>query len=629
MAFDPAQYLADLTPPRTEMRDDIAVSTNELEVVHFAERFFAEGRAWQATLGLEELFNRALDALATKHFIDKRERNNRARTAANIFRSIIERKLSQVTDATPVFKVTSNSGNDWAADVSQDVMQSWWDEYSGQTFIDRVALQAMLGGSAPAFCTWDKSLDTWTGDLRMQCFPTKSVIVDPYLVEARMLQADALFVGVEIARPLSEFRLYYGQRGRRVKAQPGISHFTTAGAGGSGNTGIGTPYRRPANRGAQFANSAIPRATERRLYFRDLSLHPEMPYKPDGTPNLLFPRKRCIIYSWDHVLLADGDHGPWSGRFPLELFDWGMNIEHPYGESELESLWPLQRAIDLILSGVVHNARLQNEPPWMAEEGSIDPAELDDWEDYGDVPLRFHFFKQGRQPPKAIPPTMYSQSVMGTIEMLKQAMELVSGVPPVMSGRTEPSVTAGRAIQSLQQTAASTTRRTTHRLDDFLARYGQLVLGNIIQYYPDNRVLYLTKHEHAQEVLQVRQQFIDSLAQAPTEAEMERRLIFANRDLRLSVRPESGLGLAVAENIMFMERQAAAGRVEPAEVLRAARVSDPEEKVEKAQEFQAKQAMRMQQIKAVLGGGVPPGATTQAGPPTGPQRPQQQLPQGK
>lgn len=606
MAFDPEQYLADLSPARVSL-SDVHVTSNEREVVAFAERLWAEGRAWQEMLALEQLFNRALDALASKHFIDRRDRTDRARIAVNFFRSIIERKISQLTDVAPVFEASSRSGKDWAADVAEDVMQAWWDEYSGQSFIDRVGLQAMLGGSAPAFCTWDKSLDSWAGDLRMQCLPTRQVVFDPYLSEARLLQSDASYVGVEIVRPLSEFRLYYKERGHLVQPQPGVSHFQTSADPGY-TVGVGRPYRRQSRRGNELSSSAIPRATERRVYFRDLTLNPQAPFRSDGTPNLLFPRKRCIVYSWDKHLLADGDANNWDGKFPLEIFDWGMNLEHAYGESELESLWPMQTAVNLLVSGLIHNARLANEPPWIAEENSIDPAELDYWEEYADHPNSFHFYKPGRRPPEPRPPQQYPQTVLGTLSMLREGMELVSGIVPVTRGQTPGGgITAGVAIDSLQAAAAVTIRRASSRMNDWASRYGQLVLSRIVQYFADERVLYLTKHEHVAEVLQARQQFLESLVNAPSEREMEDLLLFAHRDLKVRVRPESGLGMAAAQKVMFMERQAAAGRVEPAEVLRAARVSDPEEKIEKAQEFQTRQGMKMAQIRAILGGGGPQG----------------------
>jgi hypothetical protein len=602
--MDVDQLLADLTPVHRSMVSEAEVSTNELEVVNFAEKLFDEGRAWQKTLGIERIFSNALDALATKHFIEKRERTDRVQIAVNYFRHIIEQKLSQQTDAAPIFEVSSRSGRDWSADIAEDVMGAWWEEYSGQTFLDRIVLQSMLGGSAPAFATWDKTLDGWSGDIRMQCLPSRQVVFDPYLSEARLLQSDAMFVGVEMVKPLAEARLYYKEAGQRVRPEPGISHF--GGSSDYNTGGIGTPYRRAANRNANWASSAIPRYTERRVYFRDLTLRPDKPEKDDGTPNFLFPRKRCIIWSAaDKVLLSDGDGVNWDGKYPLELNDWGMQLEHAYGESEYESLWPMQVATNLIYSGLVHNARLHNEPPWMAEENSIDPIEVDHWERYSDHPSQFHFYKAGFKPPMPLSPQAYPNVVADTLHMLLAGMQLIGSSPPVSRGQTEPGVTAGKAIDSLQAAASVTTRRSSRRLEEFLSRYGQLVLSRIIQYFSNDRVLYLTKHPSTQAVLQEREAFIQQLVEATTEEKMEELLLFANRDLKLKVKPKSALGISQVEEVLFTERQVQAGRMAPVEVLNAARVSDPDQKIEEAKVEQAKDAMRMGQIRAILGGMMP------------------------
>jgi hypothetical protein len=595
-----------LAPERVDVGQPLSLTMDGRKLISFGQQLVREGQRWKEDLGLESSILKGLDFLAGRQFeMASPERGYRARVVANHFRGIVMREVGLLTDTVPVFKVTSRSGNDIGAEVATDVMQAIWRERNGQQFYTQALLQAIVTGCAPCMPIWDQMMDMGWGDIRFALLDNDQCIVDRNLRRADALQDEAQYVIIRIPRPLAQFRLLYPGRGHLVKPDQGLTQFAT---GGEETPSSGT-YHRPSREAAgQWQDSAIPRAWEYRCYFVDYALHPEKGKTDDGRHNFMFPRKRCFIWSGE-TLLADGDAINWDGRFPLEIMDWGYALDHPYGESELTALMPLQIALNLLLSGIVHNARLQNQPPRMLPEGAMTPDEALDLERYGDMPGK-HFFYRGPNPPVDRPPQTMPAIVFQTLQMLQGGMETISGMLPVAQGQRQSGITSGVAIDSLQQAAQVPIRLNSRRAESFLSRFGQLTLSRALQYYSDDRIIWLTEGAKAFVALAQRQQFIDSLITAETEEEMERLLQQSVRDFQFQVENESGLGIAKMQKIAFAERQQQVGNFAGVEVLKTAGIPNPEEKIQEAEQGQARKAAGMMGLKALMagaagGGGAP------------------------
>lgn len=422
-----------LAPIRVNVLQPVAIADEGQRLIRFGEQLVREGQRWKEELGLESAILKGLDFLAGRQFdMAPAERAYRARVVANFYRSIVMRELGMLTDTVPIFKVTSRSGNDIAAEVATDVIQAIWRERNGQQFFTHALLQAIVTGVAPCMPIWDKMLDMGWGDIRFALLDNDQCIVDRNLRRADALQDEAQYVIVRIPRPLAQFRLLYPGRGHLVRPDRGLSQFSMGEHASRGSS----VYQRPSRASeAHWEDSAIPRAWETRCYFIDYSLHPTKPETDDGRFNFLFPRKRCFVWAGD-TLLADGDAINWDGRFPLELMDWGYALDHPYGEGELTSLMPLQVAMNLLLSGIVHNARLHNQPPRFVPEGTMTPDELSELERFGDMPGKT-FVTRGPGTVVDRPPQTLPAMVFQTVGMLQKGMEDVSGMIPVAQGQRQ------------------------------------------------------------------------------------------------------------------------------------------------------------------------------------------------
>lgn len=600
--------LMSLSPQRVDVHQELSLSEDGRKLISFGDQLIREGQRWKEELGLESAILKGLDFMAGQQFeMVPAERAYRARVVANFFRSIVMRQLGLLTDAMPIFKVTSRSGNDIAAEVATDVMQAVWRDRSGQQFYTHALLQAIVTGSAPCMPVWDQMMDMGWGDIRFGLLDNDQCILDRNLRRADALQDEAQYVIVRVPRPLAQFRMLYPGRGHLVRPDRGLSQYAASDLPQSSSI-----YRRPSRMAeAQWQDSAIPRAWENQCYFIDYRLHPDKPRTKDGRFNFVFPRKRRFVWSGD-VLLADGDAINWDGRFPVELMDWGYALDHPYGEGELTAVMSLQVALNMLLSGVVHNARLHNQPPRFVQEGLMTPEETLDLERFGDQPGRTFVLRgPGQvidQPPRTMPAVVFQ-----TIGMLQSGMETISGMLPVAQGRAQPGITSGVAIDSLQTASQVPIRLNSRRAESFLSRFGQLVLSRVMQYYGDDRILMLTMGEKAMAALQQREAFLSQVIGARSEEEMEHLIQSSIHDFQFQVENESGLSIAKVPKIAFAERQYAAGNFSGEEMLRVAGVSNPEQKIEEAQQSQEKRAVRMMQLKALmLGGGQ--GQQQQSGP---------------
>src|SRR6266581_5889890 len=104
------ESLLALAPDREDC-DNPEVTVDGRRLIRFGERLLGEGDSWKSDQGLDSRIERSLDYMSGRHFMPATEKRYRARVVANFIRSIVERKVGQLTDTVPVIGVTSRSSN--------------------------------------------------------------------------------------------------------------------------------------------------------------------------------------------------------------------------------------------------------------------------------------------------------------------------------------------------------------------------------------------------------------------------------------------------------------------------------------------------------------------------------------
>lgn len=590
-------FINDKYPRQLDLKaaaaQSLTVSDDQRRLLTYVERLREEAIAWQDELDLETRTARAFEFLAGNQLITRREKDFRVRVTANFFHSIVERKAGMNTDQVPQFEVTSRSGYDIAAMVVEKVAQALWSERNGQDMLGTGIIQSCLTGSAPVCMLWDNSLDFGYGDVRMDVLPPGALLVDRRLRRAAALQDNAQYVIVDTPHPLAEICEMYPETGFLVKPDPGLSSFRSRKKMGETRAPYGR-YNKPSSRTPDFRSSAIPYATVSRCYFRDYSLDPSRPYDENGKRNYLFPRKRVIAWS-GNVPLYDGHAINWDGMFPFEIMDWGIETQHPYGESEIDNLASVQNALNVLLSGIVNNSILINDPPFLVDEGAFDPEELQNLRRTADKPGHPHVKQHGLNVERWVPGQM-TNVVFNTVQLLQQMLEIISGITPVTRGEQPgPGISSGVAIESLFESAQITIRRQQRATRGFIERLGQLMINRIIQYFPAERILRLTDdQEQTMLVMWNREQFVRSLGAKKNDPDdVTKKLAGLFRDLRFRVRSEPFRTPAEKEQAAIVDVQVDKGRLPVVESLKAWKIENAESLYQQRKEEDAQQMAMM------------------------------------
>ena len=328
-------------------------------------------------------------------------------------------------------------------------------------------------------------------------------------------------------------------------------------------------------------------------------MNPDQPHFENGSPNYLFPRKRLVVTAGD-LVLYDGSSKYWDGMYPLEMLDWGIEVDHPFGESEVDLYRSIQEAINYLISGTVQNAGLLNNPPKKVN-ATVDPLLQEDLEEHGREEGRVWPF-DSLSDIEDFNVNPYGSQVMVVVKALMDAVEFMSGMSEVTSGRTPESVTAASAIEQLITAAQTILRLQGRAIEKFLARLGQLLTSRIIQFYTGERIFnYFGMDGETLQAVWKRAEFIKSLSYAGEE-DMDKKLQQAFRDFTVNVTPLSSLESARQRDLQLKLLLKQVGVIPSIELSRAARIAEPEERLREAKEERMEELKMMMALRAMGGG---------------------------
>lgn len=612
--------------PRVEYQSATR-SPHELTLLQFAQRLLAEGESHRDSLGIDKRIERVTDFLSVQWSRRRiEEKKHKARVEFNKIRSIIERQVGMLTESRPNINVRSLSGRQSSGEILGKTVEGvWWQRGMQQILTDGI-VTAQRHGYAPAYCAYDVSLDYGRGDVLVDFLAPTQVVWDPMVKRAANLQ-DGDYVILKIPRSIPSFWETYPVRGRFVTPERTLSTYLPSPSSMQSPTfseRLYSVFRKPSRKDSDVMEGALPRAYEYRLYYRDRTVDPQHPYiedpdHPDGVrPNFLFPRKRLIVWSGD-TILYDGHSRYWDGLYPVEVLDWGIEVDHPFGESAVELMRPLQEAMNVLVSGAVDNARLINDPPWIVDEGAMDNSEIQKLRAYGDRSGYVHVIPRGFSV-RRDPPGQLTNIVLNVVEYLGKELDVSQGITEVVQGQRPASLQSGIALDSLMLASQIVIRLQARAIEDFLSRLGQLIISRIIQFYSDKRLLftYRPNDPALHEFIWDRQQFILSLLQdGMTRERIEAELQNLYRDYRFSVVPGSNLAVAKLQKLALYERLNASNKISDLDVLKAAEIPDPEQKLKDARADMLAKAQLHAMAQMIAQGGTP----TPPAPPEAPATP--------
>lgn len=198
-----------------------------------------------------------------------------------------------------------------------------------------------------------------------------------------------------------------------------------------------------------------------------------------------YPGGRLIIIAGGRVL-HDGPNPYKHGRFPYaELFINQLPGEGS-GLGAVQNLVPIQKELNKTLGQIIDNKNLMGHGQWKADSRAGVKAKL-----IRAIPGLVIKYRFGGNLEK-LETKPLPNYIVQFVEHCMLALDRVSGVSDVTEGRKPTGITAGIAIESLQEAAQAVMRLDVGNLEDALQETGEQWIGLMQQYYEGGRVVRVT-----------------------------------------------------------------------------------------------------------------------------------------
>ncbi len=211
---------------------------------------------------------------------------------------------------------------------------------------------------------------------------------------------------------------------------------------------------------------------------------------------LKYPKGRKIVIA-NNIVLQKDENPYEDGEFPYErLINYILPREF-YGMSEISQLKSPQRVFNKVVSFALDCLTLMGNPIWVLDSNSgVDSTNL--FNSPGLIVSKRPGSEVRRESGTHLQPY-----VLQMIDRLKMWFDDISGSNDVSRGANPPGVSAGIAIQTLQDATFTRLRQKSRNMDAFLQKVGQHYLSRVLQFYKAPRIIRLTNENEANRYFKV------------------------------------------------------------------------------------------------------------------------------
>jgi hypothetical protein len=173
------------------------------------------------------------------------------------------------------------------------------------------------------------------------------------------------------------------------------------------------------------------------------------------------------------------------GEYPFIKFDH-IATGAFYADSVINDLISPQREYNRTRGQIIESKNRTSKPQLMAPMGSVDPNKITT------EPGQVILYKAGFQPPQPLPLQNLPPYVLDELDRLQMEFDDISGQHEVTKGRVPPGVTAGTAINFLQEQDDSKLAGTIDSIEEGMEKLGHHVLSYVVQYWDTPRMIKTT-----------------------------------------------------------------------------------------------------------------------------------------
>jgi len=391
----------------------------------------------------------------------------------NIIGNQVERKVAQVSESKPTFSVVSRLGHlANMAKVLDKTCRAKLEDEEFPLLAERLGRFGMHMGCGFVSTVWDVDGAEGLGDIALLAPDPRSVFIDPAVTEAAKVSRQARYIRLDHVVSLDELRERYPGRGTFAKPDERYSRYSDLGTKGKLGVISAAFNLLPRVFRPQEPTVAGPvaRTVLREYWIRDA----------DRTT---WPGGRHVIRAGD-VILKDEANPYWDGQFPIDMIDWRMDLDGPWGVDDIQDLKKLNEALNRLGDAVMRNALFNSQAWVIADHDALDPEAWKKVTSEGGLIVKKRPTREFRRdPPPALPAYLF------------QLLQAIPGMADLLTGNAE--VPRGRSARSsieavvdgLQTAGSALARIIARRFESLVARVGAKLISRVLQCYTDDRLL--------------------------------------------------------------------------------------------------------------------------------------------
>ena len=463
---------------------------------------------------------------------DRRMPSHRAQIVDNRCFANVETALPIITDNRPKAEIVPNSPDDEElVKRLAEVYDAKWDDLDLPMKMEQACKDALVLSEGYWKIYWDPRAQNGEGDVRVEVVSPKNIFFDPNSRDP--LLKDAYYVGYHANVPLSGLKARYPKKAKKLEArwmvnnlppeaQPDAMSESLGGEGVSDDgDGAGTRWVEAKNGlldGGEkmpltevwvddktmleetpdyivLFDDSLPQRHSREL--EDSLLSQGIQYEIVGAKDLpqlgfedgtiyrpKYPNGRIITVAGD-VLLCDKPSPYKHGRCPYVRFFRYPVPDSGYFYGEIDQMKGLQKRLNKLESQITDILSITSNPPMLVNIASgIKPEKMTN-EPGLIIPTNMDVDRAAKwlQTPN-IPSALFMQ-----VEQISQDIDTVSGIHDITQGRRPTGITAGVAIETLQEAAQTRLRLAARYLEYSLRCAAELMLSIIWEYYRNPRTI--------------------------------------------------------------------------------------------------------------------------------------------
>jgi len=412
--------------------------------------------------------------------------SHRLKIVINHLKEIITRKVSLMTDVIPVIELLPSDERLFpVAEALKKVITALWEEYSWSDTLQELIYFNQLYGSAFTNTCWDPALDWGKGDINIIVGDPRSYLIDPFITRANKIN-EAEYIIYEYFKPTEQLRAQYPDAAEEIKSYYEIE---------KEKKGFMDRILKTLKfRTESGFRPTIERSLVKEYWIKDRTVQNDKAVYPAGR----------FIKLVGNTILDDEPNIYWDGRFPIDMIDWQFDPDSPFGISEVEDLATPFKVYNNILSLIVENTVLSVNTIWTGDIDSLPPGEREKL--LRNKPGEFIGHRPGkpivRQPPPPLPAYL-----MANVEYLRSMLDEVSGMAEVTRGKRG-GLTSASALEGAFLASQSIIRYQARKLENLISRIGQKLIARILQFFTDDRLMFITGPEGRDQFHFVRNEII-------------------------------------------------------------------------------------------------------------------------